>query len=122
MKAYREPLPERRVSRRFEFRQETSPFTKYIVGYTRFPDGRLAEVFIDADRPGTDLNVIARDAAVVLSIALQYGAPVHQLRDALTRLPSGEPAGPVGIILKRLEDEEDNMITASGRLPKPVPV
>jgi hypothetical protein len=111
---YREPLPGRRVNMGTEFNHEG---TRYAVRYSRFPDGRLAEVFIDASKAGTHMNVIARDAAVVLSLALQYGTPVAQLRDALTRLPSGEHAGPIGVLLELIESGP--VVTCEGEAPRP---
>lgn len=43
---------------------------------------------------------MARDAAVVFSIARQYGVPFGILFDALTKLKDGSPAGAIGVALK----------------------
>ena len=39
---------------------------------------------------------MARDCAVVTSLALQHGAPLDTIRKALTRLDNNEAAGPLG--------------------------
>lgn len=62
-------------------------------------DGDPAELFIDTGRPGDDLNMMARDLAVVTSLALQFGCPLAAIADALDKLPDGRPAGPLGVAL-----------------------
>jgi ribonucleoside-diphosphate reductase alpha chain len=69
----------------------------------RFPDGQLAEVFIHTAKAGSDAADIARDAAVVASLALQHGVSAATLRKALTRGSDGKAAGPIGALLDLLE-------------------
>lgn len=70
------------------------------VGLGFFDDGRPAEVFISTPQNTTsDLANAARDIAVLLSLALQYGVPVEAVRGALTRLEDGAPAGILGAVL-----------------------
>ncbi len=69
------------------------------MGVGRFDDGRLAEMFIDPIKGGADATADARDAAVAMSIAAQYGAPVSAVREALTRNEGGEAAGVLGAAL-----------------------
>lgn len=76
---------------------------RYVAGVGRFADGSLAELFIDAEKQSTD---DARDAAVTLSLASQYGAPVATLRAAVTRDASGRPAGIVGFALDILAESD----------------
>jgi hypothetical protein len=47
----------------------------------------------------------ARDAAVLVSIALQCGADPEAIRGAVTRDHTGEAAGPVGKLLDLLAGE-----------------
>ena len=77
----REPLPNRRPCRTFGFQHDGHRFTS-TVGL--FADGRPAEVFMSAGKPGAALETACRDAAVAVSIALQHGAPVEVLRHAVT--------------------------------------
>ncbi len=78
----------------FEFRGAA-----YSATFSRFPDGRLAELFIDAARQSNDAADDARDAAVCLSLALQFGTPEAAIRAALTRDGVGRPAGILGAAL-----------------------
>ena len=79
----------------------------YVVGVGRFDSGKLAEVWIDCQSKGlTPISDDARDAAVCLSIALQYNAPAHVIRDAVTRNMDGEAVGIVGHVLDLLEGSQ----------------
>jgi hypothetical protein len=67
------------------------------VGF--YEDGRIAEVFTSCDRTTSPIESIARDAAIILSIGLQYGADLAILRGALTRDDSNGPASVIGALL-----------------------
>ncbi len=84
----------------FEFRG-----ADYAATFSRFPDGRLAELFIDAAKPSNDAADDARDAAVCLSLALQFGTPETAIRAALTRDGAGHPAGVLGAALDAIVAE-----------------
>ena len=95
----REPLPNRRAGELVNLAH--GGFT-YVGHVGRYPDGRLAEVFLDVigkARGGEQLQAACRDAAVLASLALQHGCPADRLRDALTRLHDGTAAGPLGELL-----------------------
>ena len=53
------------------------------------PDGRLGEIFIEGPKDSL-LLALARDTAIIASIALQYGAPASVILHAL----AGRDAGP----------------------------
>jgi len=73
---------------------------EFVAGTRRFQDGRLAEVFfLKAGHPGSAVETFSRDAAVVLSIALQHGASVKEIRHSLVKLRDGSGAGAVGALL-----------------------
>ena len=78
---------------------------RYQCSYSRFSDGRLAEVFIDAGKVGSAVNIMARDLAVVTSLALQHGATVDEIRSALAQELDGTQRGPLGELF-RLAGEE----------------
>jgi hypothetical protein len=79
----------------------------YTIGVGRFEDGDLAEIFIDSQAKGaTPLNDDAKDAAVCLSIALQYGAPAHVIREAVTRTTDGAAVGVIGHVLDLMAEKE----------------
>lgn len=78
----------------------------HVASIGRYEDGRLAEVFLSAGKAGTDLDAATRDAAIVLSLAFQYGVPVETLSGAISRLDDGSAASAVGCLL--------DIITADG--------
>ena len=89
----RRTLPQRRASETFDLRFWSQNFT-ITVG--RYPDGAIGEVFIDSGKTGQDVQSTARDAAVVLSLALQHGTPIETIRRAVTRNGAGEAASILG--------------------------
>src|SRR3984893_11962701 len=65
----------------------------------RFPDGRLAGVFLSNHKSNSAVDTNARDAAIVCSIALQCGADIETIRRALSRDSRGHATGPLGVAL-----------------------
>ena len=98
----RRTLPQRRASETFTLRFWNQNFT---ITIGRFPDGTIGEVFIDGGKSGQDVQSTARDAAVVLSLALQHGTPIEAIRHAVTRSGSGEAASILGATVDRLATE-----------------
>jgi ribonucleoside-diphosphate reductase alpha chain len=88
--------------RRLENRRAALSFELEVAGlrYTatvgRFPDGRIAEVFLQNHKPGSQSDSNARDAAVAASLALQFGCPLEVLQRALLRDAQGRPSTPLG--------------------------
>lgn len=95
----REALPNRREIETFRFEHKG---IKHFASFSRFSDGRIAECFLDASKIGSDAQSYARDAAVVLSLALQFGVDIDTMKNAVTRNDDGSPAGPIGVLLDRL--------------------
>jgi hypothetical protein len=98
----RERLPNRRLSVTFEF--ETHGL-RYVCSHSRFADGRLAEVFLQNHKPGSQSDSNAREAAIMCSIALQYGAPVDVLRKAALRNADNTASTPLGHALDLIAAE-----------------
>ena len=95
----RRVLPRRRAAETFDMRFWNQPFT-VTVGF--YADGTAGEVFIDGRKAGTDIESIARDAGVLLSLALQHGVPPKTIRHAVTRGVSEEPASILGAVVEAL--------------------
>ena len=72
---------------------------RYTAGIGRFPDGRIAELFMNTAKHGTSVDVNARDAAVAASLLLQHGCPVETLRRAPTSNGDGSASGPLARVL-----------------------
>jgi hypothetical protein len=99
----RERLRNRRASETFSV--ECNGLT-YVATVSRFDDGRIAEIFLSNHRNGSQADAVARDAAVVASIALQYGAPLDVIRRALMRDSRGIASSPLGAALDIIADHE----------------
>jgi hypothetical protein len=95
----RQRLPNRRRCESFAFSHAGLDFTA-TVGFHW--DGRIAEIFLSSHKPGSPIEAIARDAAVTVSIALQFGADIQTIRQALTRDHDGGPATLLGAALEAL--------------------
>jgi hypothetical protein len=99
----RQRLPNRRRCETLEFAHAGLAFT-LCAGF--YPDGRVAEIFLSSHKPGSPIEAIARDAAVTVSIALQFGADLETIRGALTKDHDGGPATLLGAALDALLDRE----------------
>ena len=97
----RERLPNRRLSETFDFEYAG---LVYAATASWFPDGRLAEGFLNNYKAGSQADTSARDAAITLSLALQHGADIETIRKALCRDSRGRASGPLGAALDRLAD------------------
>jgi hypothetical protein len=95
----RQRLPNRRRCESFAFSHSGLNFTA-TAGFYR--DGRIAEIFLSSHKPGTAIEATARDAAIVVSLALQYGADIETIRAALTKDHNGGPATVIGAALDLL--------------------
>jgi hypothetical protein len=92
----RQRLPDRRASETFAIE---SGGLAYVATVSRFPDGRVAEIFLTNHKAGSTAGLMASDAAVVASIALQHGVPLDTIRHALMRDGHGRASGPLGTAL-----------------------
>ena len=92
----RRSLPQRRASETFDLRFWNQLFT-VSVGF--YADGTPGEVFIDGFKTGNDIQSIARDAGVLLSLALQDGVSPERIHHAVTRSASEEPASILGAVV-----------------------
>jgi hypothetical protein len=97
----RRTLPQRRHSETFEL--AFGGFDKkHIITVGYYDDGTVGEVFINFPKSGMPTEAIARDGAVLLSLALQYGATLENMKSAITRNSNGEPSTVVGAVIDRL--------------------
>jgi hypothetical protein len=96
--------------RALSFRRRCETFEIAFGGLTRahtvtvgfYEDGGIGEIFINGGKSGEQVEAIARDGAVVLSLALQYGVPLASIASAITRDERGAPSSIVGAVIDRL--------------------
>ena len=96
----RTKLPNCRPAETIEFTHDN---LTYIVTFSRWNDGTLAELFIDVAKPGDPMNLIAKDMATLASIALQHGVPSAEIMSALSQELNGTMLGPLGAALAIIE-------------------
>ena len=92
----RRRLADRRVATTFEL---TVADLRYTCTIGRFPDGSIAELFLNNHKSNSTADINARDAAIVFSIAVQSGADPEMIRRALSRNSQGRALGPLGTAL-----------------------
>jgi hypothetical protein len=101
----REQLPHRRRSETFALNWGGYRSAHFVTcGY--FEDGRLGEIFIGSGKSGEQVEAIARDGAILLSIALQNGAKLSDISHAITRDSRNAPMTIVGAVVDQLLREE----------------
>jgi hypothetical protein len=99
----RRRLPNRRASTSFGIEVSGLRFT---CTASRYGDGTLGEVFIVNHKGGSSAGIMASEAAIAASLAMQFGCPLETLRRALSRDASGRATGPLGAALDLLVGEE----------------
>jgi hypothetical protein len=87
----RERLPDRREAELVDFEHGNRRWT---VTVGRFPNDRVAEIFIDVPKEAPIVE-LGQETAIVASLALQSGCALETLRHAL----AGRSAGPLGAAL-----------------------
>jgi hypothetical protein len=90
----RERLPNRRASVRFSLDYGGA---RYLATLSKFADGRIAEIFLDAAKPDSELAVHANDAAVLASLLLQHGVSAATIRHSIS--------GPIATALAKIDDD-----------------
>jgi ribonucleoside-diphosphate reductase alpha chain len=91
--AFRRRLPDRRGSITFTLEAGGLRFTATV---SQFADGAIGEVFLQDSKADSTAGIMASDAAIAASLALQFGCPVETLRRALCRDARGNASGPLG--------------------------
>jgi hypothetical protein len=99
----RRPLANRRLAETFEL---TVAGLHYTCTVGRFPDGSIAELFLNNHKSNSAADTSARDSAIVFSIAVQCGADPEVIRRALSRDSQGRPSGPLGTGLDLIAAEQ----------------
>ncbi|HEX9322909.1 MAG TPA: hypothetical protein VF913_12420 [Xanthobacteraceae bacterium] len=99
----RRRLPARRCSESFEIEHCG---LRYTVSFSRFDDGTIGECFISNRKRGNASDIAARDAGIILSFALQYGAPIADIARAVSRNSDGSASGAVAAVLDQILGRE----------------
>jgi ribonucleoside-diphosphate reductase alpha chain len=100
--AQRHRLADRRAAMTFNFEVDG---LRFVATVGRFDNGEIAEIFITSNKAGSAVGIMASDAAIAASLALQHGCPLEVLRKALSRDSHGHASGPLGAALDQIVEE-----------------
>lgn len=95
----REKLSNRRLNQTHKIERDGISI-KMTVGF--YDDGRIGEVFLNADRADSMLDVLMSDAAIIASLALQSGVPLETIAHAIKRDKFGLASSPIGAAIDRI--------------------
>ena len=99
----RTELANRRGGYNFEFSHEGLKYSASV----REHKGRPLEVFLNCSKIDSASDLVARDAAIMLSIMLQYGVPISALaQSALGKNVDGSSSSPIGALIEILARQE----------------
>ncbi len=106
----RRKLPSRRASEVIELKHVLSNGNEqlYFADIGRYSDNSIGEIFLDMERQSNEVANMARDASLILSIAIQYGVPIDEMRASVGRSETGLPHSVIGTALDLLESERNN--------------
>lgn len=122
-------LPNRRESLTFGFEVAGRLFTG-TVGID--PEGKIREIFLGGAKVGSDVALELDDAAVVISVSLQYDVPAAALAKSIarvrTRPPTPEeldtgapvpsvPAAAIGAALEHVQQIQAELDSAGPDIP-----
>ena len=99
----RRDLPQRRASVNFDI-EFGGIGRAYQITVGFHGTGEIGEVFVDGGKSGQDAEAIARDGAILLSLALQYGAALANIRTAITRDEQGNASSIIGAVVDQLSN------------------
>jgi hypothetical protein len=77
----RHRLADRRANEAYVFEHDGH---RYRASAGRFPDGDLAEIFLDVAKAGSTLQQTAECAAILTSLALQHNVPPETILRAVS--------------------------------------
>jgi hypothetical protein len=95
----RRRLPHRRLCKTVSYEHHGNHF-RLAAGY--YSDGTVGEAFLNTGKTNSSLDVLSCDAAILISLALQFGCPLDELQHAVKRDGSGRASSSVGEALDRL--------------------
>jgi hypothetical protein len=98
-------LQNRRGAENFELRHGGKN-TTFTITMGNYPDGTIGEVFISGPKSGSEVDAVARDGAILLSLALQHGVPLETIRHAMTREPDGRASTIVGAVVDEISRKD----------------
>lgn len=103
----RRALPNRRAAETLDF---ACRGLNYVATVGAGGDGAPIELFLNAEKLTTAADHDARDIAILISFALQFGARADDLARAMTRDANGAPQGLAGHALDAIVHSGDGQL------------
>jgi hypothetical protein len=97
----RRALPARRSCETFEI-QFGGLSKSYVVSVGFYETGEIGEIFISNGKSGEQVEAIARDFAIAISMVLQHGGDLVTIQKALTRDSFDQPQSIGAAVVDRL--------------------
>lgn len=101
----RERLPNRRESQTIRVDSPFSSSVHYIVSVGLTNEKQPREVFISSNKVASGMAIAGIEIATLVSIALQHGASLKELHDAMPKNDKGDPEGLGGTVLRAVIEE-----------------
>lgn len=79
--------------------------TQFEVSIGLLETDEPGEVFITGGKVGTQVEALARDSAILISLCLQHGCSLETIRKALTREFDDTPSSIAGALADAIERE-----------------
>jgi hypothetical protein len=95
-------LSDRRKHRVLDFQFRGA---NYRAGFSFFPSGGLAEIFLSTGKPNSQADIQANNTAILCSIGLQHSIPLSVLRHGLLKADDGTSADALGHALDLIAAE-----------------
>ena len=101
----RRMLPQRRAAETFDLRfGKMGTQFSVTVGYYDREMREVGEVFVAGTKAGSEMDAIARDAAILLSLCLQHGVSLQTIQHAITRTARGAADTIIGAVVDRISN------------------
>lgn len=85
-------------------------------------DVRVWEVFVNGQKVNSPIDVLASDGAVLMSLLLQHGCAIGDIRHSMKQNPDGTPSsvlGRIAALIDRAGREDGDSAAAAPRSPRP---
>ena len=67
-------------------------------------DSPVVEVWLNAQKVNSPIDVLASDGAILVSMLIQYGCPAEEIIKSMKHNSDGKPASPLGVAAQLVAD------------------
>lgn len=107
------PLPARRYAESFDIEHDGHGF--HIAIGALNDDGAPGEIFVNAHKVDSELDNLAADIAILISLLLQHGASAATIGHTLRRNPNSSRASLAGILVDHVAAHQFAIVEQAAR-------